>query len=43
MSESDLLRNYPGLTAEDLVDAWDYGALNREEIELHIKENEQED
>ena len=42
MSESDLLRSYPGLTAEDLVNAWDYAALNRDEIELQIKENEQD-
>jgi uncharacterized protein (DUF433 family) len=43
VSEADLLKNYPGLTAEDLVNAWDYASINRDEIELQIKENELED
>ncbi len=43
LSEADLLRSYPGLTAEDLVNAWDYVALNRDEVELQIRENEADD
>lgn len=40
--EMDLLRNYPGLTARDLVNAWEYVGANREEIENQIGENEKE-
>ncbi len=43
VSEVDLLRNYPGLTAQDLVNAWDYADAQREEIENQIRENEIED
>ena len=43
VSEVDLLRNYPGLTAQDLVNAWDYADAHREEIENQISENEAED
>ncbi|MBA4183956.1 MAG: DUF433 domain-containing protein [Acidobacteria bacterium] len=43
VSEVDLLRNYPGLTAQDLVNAWDYADAHREEIENQIRENEAED
>ena len=43
MSEADLLKSYPGLTAEDLVNAWDYAALNTEEIESQIQLNERDD
>ncbi len=43
MSEGDLLKSYPGLTAEDLVNAWDYVALNAEEIDLQIRQNERDD
>ena len=43
VSEVDLLRNYPGLTAQDLVNAWDYTDSHREEIENQIRENEAED
>jgi len=43
VSEVDLLRNYPGLTAQDLVNAWDYANSHREEIENQIRENEAED
>lgn len=43
VSESDLLRNYPGLTAEDLVNAWDYFESHRSEIENQIAENELDD
>ncbi len=40
VSEADLLHNYPGLSAEDLVNAWDYVAENRDEIESQIISNE---
>lgn len=36
VSEADLLNNYPGLSAEDLVNAWDYAGVNRDEIEAQI-------
>ncbi len=40
LSEGDLLKSYPGLNAEDLVNAWKYAASNAKEIEAQIKENE---
>lgn len=40
MSEADLLTNYPGLRAEDLVNAWAYVSANRPEIDEQINENE---
>jgi uncharacterized protein (DUF433 family) len=40
-SEADLLRDYPGLRAADLVNAWSYVATHREEIEGQIRENEE--
>lgn len=43
VGEADLLRNYPGLTAQDLVNAWDYAAAHKEEIENQISENEAEE
>ena len=43
VSEADLLHNYPGLTAEDLVNAWAYVAANSEEIANQIADNERED
>ena len=43
MSEGDLLKSYPGLGAKDLVNAWDYAALNLEEIESQIESNERDD
>ena len=39
-SESDLLRAYPSLRAEDLGNAWSYYDLHRDEIERQIAENE---
>lgn len=39
-SEDELLRDYPGLRAEDLVNAWGYYRLNRDEIDKQIVENE---
>ena len=41
-SEADLLYNYPGLTAEDLVDAWDYADSHKQEIEDQIAANERD-
>ena len=43
LSEEDLLKSYPGLTAEDLVNAWNYAELNLDEIESQIAANEQND
>ena len=40
MSEAKLLRTYPLLRAEDLVNAWAYYRSYREEIELQIREHE---
>jgi uncharacterized protein (DUF433 family) len=40
LSESDLLRSYPTLRAEDLANAWAYARLHRDEIEKQIRENE---
>src|ERR687888_241955 len=39
-SEADLLRAYPTLRAEDLVNAWAYARAHRDEIEQQIRENE---
>ena len=39
-SESDLLKNYQSLRAEDLVNAWGYYRLHRDEIDQQIAENE---
>jgi uncharacterized protein (DUF433 family) len=38
--ESDILRSYPNLKAEDLTNAWSYVRGHRQEIEQQIKENE---
>jgi uncharacterized protein (DUF433 family) len=43
LGEGDLLKSYPGLTAEDLVNAWDYAESHIEEIEDQIQANERED
>jgi uncharacterized protein (DUF433 family) len=40
-SEADLLRDYPGLRAADLVNAWTYVATHGEQIEAQIRENEE--
>ena len=40
-SEAQLLLDYPGLRAEDLVNAWSYYRDHREEIEIEIRENEE--
>ncbi len=39
-SEADLLRSYPTLRAEDLVNAWGYVRNHRDEIERQIRDNE---
>ncbi|MEX2142616.1 MAG: DUF433 domain-containing protein [Pirellulales bacterium] len=41
ISESDLLRSYPVLRAEDLTNAWAYVRAHSHEIEVQIVENEQ--
>jgi uncharacterized protein (DUF433 family) len=40
VSESDLLANYPSLRAEDLVNAWAYVRIHRDEIDRQIEEQE---
>ena len=42
VSEVDLLRNYPNLTAQDLANAWDYVNAHKAEIEEAIDANESE-
>lgn len=39
-TESEILQSYPTLRAEDLVHAWAYVALHREEINEQIRSNE---
>jgi uncharacterized protein (DUF433 family) len=39
-SEDELLRSYPTLRAEDLVNAWAYVRAHRQEIEAQIHANE---
>ena len=39
-SEAELLRSYPSLRAEDLVNAWGYVRSHKDEIEQDIRENE---
>lgn len=39
-SESDILRAYPTLRAEDLANAWSYYLAHKAEIEQQIVENE---
>lgn len=41
MKEADLLRSYPTLRAEDLVNAWGYARTHPDEIEQQIRENEE--
>jgi uncharacterized protein (DUF433 family) len=42
VSESELLYNYPTLSAADLVNAWVYAEAHSEEIETAIRENEED-
>ena len=41
MSEGDLLKSYPTLRAEDLVNAWGYYRTHPQEIEQQIRDNEE--
>ena len=43
VSEIDLLRNYPQLSAQDLANAWDYVNAHQSEIEDAIAANEADD
>jgi uncharacterized protein (DUF433 family) len=40
MGEDELLRAYPSLRAEDLVNAWAYVRSHRTEIDNEIREND---
>jgi uncharacterized protein (DUF433 family) len=40
VSEAQLLIDYPGLTASNLVDAWDYAKNHRDEIAAEILRNQ---
>lgn len=40
VSEAKLLRDYPGLGAQDLVNAWAFARANRGEIDAAIAANE---
>jgi uncharacterized protein (DUF433 family) len=40
-SDAEILRSYPTLRAEDLVNAWAYADLHRDEIDRQIRENEE--
>jgi len=41
MADETLLDAYPSLRAEDLVNAWRYVSLHRDEIDREIAENEE--
>jgi len=41
VTEADMLRSYPTLRAEDLAHAWGYVRAHRDEIERHMRENEE--
>jgi uncharacterized protein (DUF433 family) len=43
VSDAELLRGYPSLTAVDLEAAWEYAAANSQEIDSAIQENEKGD
>jgi uncharacterized protein (DUF433 family) len=42
VGDADLLRDYPDLKAEDLVNAWDYVRAHLKEIEDEIRTNEED-
>jgi uncharacterized protein (DUF433 family) len=42
ISEVQLLKDYPTLSAIDLTNAWVYAKVYAEEIEIAINENEEE-
>lgn len=39
MSDADILKSYPSLRAEDIVNAWAYYRGHHEEIEAQIRSN----
>lgn len=41
MSDADILRSYPAISAEDLANAWHYARSHRDEIEAQAKANEE--
>jgi uncharacterized protein (DUF433 family) len=41
VSETDLLRSYPTLRAEDLANAWAYVRTHPDDIDRQIRENEE--
>lgn len=43
MTDAEILRNYPTLTAEDLANAWNYVRSHRAEIDTQIADNERDD
>lgn len=43
VSEAEILRNYPTLTAFDLTNAWNYWSAHKKEIEKAIRTNEADD
>lgn len=42
ISEAQLLKDYPTLSATDLTNAWVYATVYQEEIDTAIRENEEE-
>jgi uncharacterized protein (DUF433 family) len=42
VSDADLLRDYPTLNAEDLVNAWYYVRAHRDEVDEDIRLNEED-
>jgi uncharacterized protein (DUF433 family) len=38
-TDAEILEGYPTLTPDDLVNAWAFVAIHREEIESQIREN----
>jgi len=41
ISEADILRSYPTISAEDLANAWHYARAHRAEIEAQAKANDE--
>lgn len=42
VEDTDILRTYPILRAEDLVNAWAYAQLHRDEIEQQIRRHQEQ-
>lgn len=40
VTEAELLRNYPALSASDLTNAWNYSSLHKKEIKKAISAND---